>query len=602
MGQVFPLAVIICPGRSGITSGVNPAIRGANRQTLTEFVTQVQWHESTMAPYGAATVSFQLPRYLWLTEAMPVLGDWLLINDKPGEGGRALFWGVIVDSSTGIEADHGGAKRTLSFSCQAISWFDYGERMQFIAQAGITQTLSGLTSLRDYGNLMDIMGESVGGNTLGPDALLRRLLPFLWRVKLPESLTGKEVGMMVQTIDPFDDHQNKYGIGKKAGMATGMRARYRSRVGGFRYGGRMLEGFGGSVLGIHTLRQMKAYQNGSVLGLLLGTFAADPILCEMFPSLEDFGGEPFATDRPNPDMLGNRDFMGREMDPQSPNQKGPPPTSEWINEWRNSRYGQGAGVTELGQLLGRNPLLIHRQCPFRVEPIEELAATGVSDPAMIMKGMFKKKTWDLKRAFIVDAEDLVNINFRVADTDSINAVTIDHIVVQEAGVSMWQRAGLPIKFDNSVRDFGLRLAHVRWPYDPAHPRMFEIMGDSAPTVMKYFYTIAAQGFHNMYMASVFGHGTASMRFRPDIRHGEPIHLALPKDVPRIGEQAMIAYTDKVTHNVQVTPQGGVMARTHVEFSRALLNEELRSPLGRMQYYNTLELEAQNKKAKKESNP
>jgi hypothetical protein len=239
------------------------------------------------------------------------------------------------------------------------------------------------------------------------------------------------------------------------------------------------------------------------------------------------------------------------------------------------------------QTLGRNPVLMYRMRPWRLQPLsswiqqqsgfgnnrvnEGLPVLGLGGLANVAIDAIKEYptfsvvTWDLSRAAKVNADDLISMSFSHEDSSLVTCVT-SQLAGSLTADAFNGQIGLPI-FQNLAAVYGARLYTVAWPFlrgSNADGSEFKVTSQQQVAIM------AAQAAQWLMAGERFASGTMTLRSRGDIRPGEPLMLQLPRP-----ESYFICYVERVTNSIDLTDSTRHETTT-VTFSRGLWDEALRS--------------------------
>lgn len=585
-------------------------VTGGGVRDVASDVSDFSWFDGVAAPWHGIQFSLRGPSY-----TRPVnIGDHVVLRLAPNA--PAVAWGIVVDVRTKVNVRPDGTLSKNTWSVSAVGWFDYLSRVDLVVFDSLREVTPG-TNQREvdgtvFGNFEDpyvmIRGplydeitaignspafasltvptsekplpkDGVAGvfeaisnvaslNNVGKalDIFLRTVL----RIYLPTSLSG-----------PAAPASNKNGGPSTAAAPTGTvtqpgQLRESIRViydpdSAEAYSGAGLSDRAGlpsrqaePVVGTRPAFQNIANGSSKIGGIIQGTWGADQLLVEMFPSLEDPGT--------GQDMNASaRKFVSRVVGeaatragiaasyiPQPVTAPGAPASA-----------GLLPGVA---QALGRNPVLLYRIRPWRTQPLLEWVQSLVAyDPGFALLATsiasaigevptVQQVTWDISRAVRLSTSDIYGLDISASDEDVATLFTS-----QWAGGDTPEMinpfSGLPI-FDVATLTFGGRLYTVSWPF------AFGNDGLSAPTkssTTQQVQIVAAQAAQFGLANQRFYSGSVSSRFRPDVRHGEPVAFEFPG-------QTLIGYCERVQHMVSISESGIATKRTTVTFSRGCWSE------------------------------
>ena len=286
-------------------------------------------------------------------------------------------------------------------------------------------------------------------------------------------------------------------------------------------------------------------------------------------------------------------------------------------------------VSPLAKALRMNPVIIYRMTPLRTQPMSWITSTFSErePPIEIVPSMFPGITWytartadqmtsDLKHVvdgeevtrqpeYIVHASEVERISASRDDKNLFNAITMDPSYGSNPGLRFWQDAQLPLVEPEGLRRHGSRILTAEWSI---LPRKLE----DAPQepILAYIRTITALAYHINAPKFWSMEGTASIAYRPDIKHGEPVRIFLPPSWPvartadgwSFRDQAMSsgnlkpkgadeeesnlgkpvegapyisAYVHTVTHSCIVGQNGEIRMRTQLQYKQGFHDERAR---------------------------
>lgn len=507
---------------------------GRDVRDLSEMCFRISWRDSTQSPWESISLQMRLAISQW-AGLIPSVGEWVVIRD---EDGRALSWGYITSVSGSLSVS-GDQVQTSPITVEAVSWWDLlGRASVYVAGGFVEDDVGTLFSFSWWEPVIQRIAESSTGR-LGH--ALAETFKLIARVLLPETLAGIYLGYGVRVV--YD---------------TVTASAHAPDVAVDPVEGPTLEGL-----------QHLITHGASVQGLILGTWAADQHLVEVFPALVEYG-------RPPP-----RDAWEGQY------QKSPNGTVYWLDGhtfkpgeghqfptgFREKRGGEPppspppptAASTALGDVLGRNPVLVYRMTPWRTDA----PADFLANPASIRRDIFAAATWDTGSAQLVRATDLVSLSLSWQDDVRVNAVAPGVPNDPDSELGFMNAAGLPLYGADRIRRDGLRLYRPEWPFFPPRPKT----GDDTGSFVAFVRTVAAHAAVTMTVAERFASGTAKMPYRPDLQKGRPVRFVVPGLT--IGDGTVTGYVVSIRHTWEITPDTGWMARTELDVDRMLLDESLR---------------------------
>jgi hypothetical protein len=533
------------------------------------------------------------------------IGDHVVIRLAPNT--PAVAWAIVVEVRTKLSIRPDGTLSKNTWSVSAVGWFDYLSRVDLVVFNSISErdvdgtvfgsadnpyasirselsALSDLPALRaltaplaekplpadGVAGVFEAISSVATSNNVGKalDIFLRTVL----RIYLPASLNGPATPALSKDGSPST------ATGATATQSGTLRESIRviydpdsaeaysgpgasDRAG---LSGRQAE----PVVGTRPAFQNIANGSSKIGGIIQGTWGADQLLVEMFPSLEDAGT--------GQDMTATaRKFVSRVVG-QAAASAGiaasyiPQPV---VAPGAPASAGLLPGVA---QALGRNPVLLYRIRPWRTQPLLEWVQALVAyDPqfSVLAKSIagaigevptVQQVTWDISRAVRLSTSDIYGLDISASDEDVATLFTS-----QWAGGDTPEMvnpfSGLPI-FDVATLTFGGRLYTVSWPF------AFGNDGLSAATkssVTQQVQIVAAQAAQFGLQNQRFYSGTVSARYSPQVRHGEPVAFEFPG-------QTLIGYCERVQHSVSISESGVATKRSSVTFSRGCWSEINRS--------------------------
>lgn len=593
---------------------------------ITEWIRDLRVSGATHEPWSQIRAVLRLPAALW-TQKAPRQGDWLVVRDGDR---KAIGWGYVATRSGGLSVK-GSSVVTKDTQVATIDWLDLLGRVEIYVAPGLKVVggLRGFGRARKWSHKGVLPGEP--GTLLpiqrwtDPDTgpwqalikaarnyfvdeagkqvhrpigfALQEFLKVIVRVLVPASLSREYLAAQLRTV--YDE----------TGVAAYAPDRAAEPVPGY------------TISGLTALQP----QGTNVLGLLMQTFMPDMNMVECFSSLEGPGvlessNDP--VDRRLRDGPGASEIWVPEYDINSPPPLAPTglqesSVSEMVrlreeeeaNRTDEERYGRKLAAG-LGENLGRNPVLVYRMKPWRASTlgqfIEQAPASASQvillkekkglteeivvaedptfgkkrqvklDPAHFNLDMFVGTTWRYDEAPEVDSSAVIDVSFGVDDMDHANTVTIGLPTQADSPIRFMQRLGLPFYSDQAILARGVRLFQPQWPFFPPIDPRDKAKGEpsSSSDMLRDMRTIALLGAQFMTGADRFETGSVFLDYSPQVRHGEPIKLSLPRNTPGQSKH-LVAYVERWEHRWQVSDTS-VKARTLVEFSRGLFDEEVRS--------------------------
>lgn len=556
-------------------------------------LTRVTWSESVNAPWGQATLTVAPSLRGVLRPSMhglPDPGDWIVI--RLDTGAPAEWWGRVVAPSGGHEIGDNAAIVASDGTITCESWFATLRREQIL---GFTNQLPAATILgpREWTQILD---ACVAGFAAGIGASLAVMLRALGQVLMPTTMGGvlgvgagdrllgaaglrggtslftslSSGGTLGESVTVVYDEETR---DMACGVGTGARRRTRTLAGKSTGRGspqRAVEQIPAATL--PAIQTLIGRPGGSVLDFITGTYSADPMLTEMFPSLEDFGvtsssaAEVNATAR----ATGEVDDAGQPV----------------VAFTQTVTAAGPLGIP--ARVLGRNPVLIYRMCPWRAQDNTAFAAQiGYAMP--LDPTLFAGTTWDIGRAVTIGADDVEAVSVRRTWDDAVTAVTIGLPNAPDSPARFFREAGLPVMNQATVAARGLRLHSLVWPFyrsglvsDSVTSAIRSASGRvtraallaaeeanraAAGVLESYMRSLAVLGFQFLAGADKFLSGSAQLGvLRPDVRPGEPVVIGTAAGDIR-------AYCTGVEHTVVADASGTIQRMTAVDFTRGLTDAD-----------------------------
>lgn len=561
--------------RSGVTYSGQPPTEAA--QDITSQVASVTWSDAVEPPWQSITL-----RMMGSSVLAPPFNsnDHLVIRLGP----LAVAWAIIVEQSTSLSKTEDGKARQAEWSVQAIGWFDYLGRVDLVTYFAVTDVDAGVepvggtvfasrenpwsdlqaafnaaapANLRANAPVRDdqfSLVEAVYSLVSGAGTSLAQFMRRAPRISVPEGLGGGTIRDATRTVHSGVTAAQLCGPGREDREGTPARA---------------IE----PIIGLNPSPQPLANGSSKLLGFIQGTWGVDGGLAEMFPSLEDPGNGEAA-----------------EVTQES--------TSEDIQRRLDSaRDGTGAQLAASGnvltagpaRVLGRNPVLIYRMRPWRVVPLatwidrlqsrdsrfQTLAALVLPMLQAPEYATFAVATWDLTRAAIVTNDDVISLDYAMRDEDAATVVTAEHMGSLTPN-SFETKIGLPI-VDSLVSQLGARVYTVQFPFMRGADA---VGGPVMSSIVQMIAILAVQGAQWHIAADRFLRGSMTLRFRPDIRPGEPVLVNFEANrvtpFPDGGQGAVFAaYCEAVSSTAEIGQGNGIERTTTVQFSRGTWVEAIR---------------------------
>lgn len=567
---------------------------------ITPFVQSLEWSSSINAPYETISLQLKVPKNA--LKAIPInSGAWVIIRVPslvdPPLMPRTEAFGYVTSISIDQSVDQvTGTINTSGIQVNCIGWFDLLNNIQMATGHFLGSYDRGtLLNTRFYSYLLESAMESASfDGTVG--SALEIMWPALARVAMPMSLTGLTKPILMGEIIPVvhDNITAEYNCGSPSGART---PRYNIAA-----GVRQADPIPGPTITALT-STLGGGGGQTVMSLIQGSFMGDPALMELFPSLEDFGAQPWNTTYTKgepPDDLIPKDENGVPNFAASafaimPKAKlgvgvrGPGNLTNQggINPTVVPSVAKGMPSDPLGVYLGRSPVLMYRMKPFRTEPLRGFATARMKSPhaaLFLLETMFNSPTWLPMTAHSIPTTEITRFGLFQTDQNISTAFTCSPPLTSGNPLKYMSRAGLPVIPDFAKLYYrGFKEHEVSWPFLPDQEHIENMAAAGNPNgYMGYAYTLAMQaaqfGAPEFQMFS----GQVELSFRTDIRHGQMIKIGLEAGlgnpwVGLTGEDWMYAYCEKVTHRVTVDPvTGTTTARTVVDFTRGLFTELLRN--------------------------
>lgn len=571
---------------------------GPGAVDITRYCMSIDWLDSTTSPYHTVGLTVEGG----LRDRPVNYGDQIVI--RPGPGLPAVAFGWPVDISQDVSMTPNGTAHSGLWQVSCIGWFDFLARADLVLAAGLKDRSSlgtvfgsgedpyeGLTYLQqqlqriaqESAAVRNLRGTEVGPvesfadvftaylsvvNGVGPalDTFIRRIA----RINLAPGLCGTShsidgAGNPTQT--PVTD------------LRGSVRVAYDDATVAELCGSGILDRAGRPartcepIMGVNPSFQPLFNGSSKIGGVIQGTWGADALLVEMFPSLEDpgpGGNTPTRTLSPS-----ERLELAKQTVPNLVTGEAPAfePGTPFLPEYETT-VSNGL-VPGAAQVLGRNPVLLYRIRPWRTTPLLDwMARLEDIDPGFgrLRKGVeqgvlatssYQRVTWNLARGPVVDGE-FTAIRLQSSDSDN-ETVFVPQWNGGESQLSYWEKSGFPF-MDVQAARLGARVHAVSWPFFRGSEGL---PANIKASVESQIQTIVAQAAQFGVGMGRFARGVVSMPLRLDIRHGEPLTI-------RFSRGELTCYVDAVRHAVQLTPEGATKSKTTtVTFSRGLWDEAIR---------------------------
>jgi hypothetical protein len=601
---------------------------------ITPWIKSLSVSGATVTPWSSITASMRIPAALW-TRLAPRQGEWLVVR---GKDGKAIGWGYVHHRTGGVRV-RGQSVVTDDTEVSTLDWLDLAERIEVYVAPGLvvregvaSQRRTGKRANRgvlpsEPGTLLPIQRwtdpdtgpwralvkaarnyfeDEQGREHFRPIGFaLQEFVKAIMRVLVPPSLASEYLASQVRTV--YDE----------SGVAAYAPDREAEVVPGY------------SLAGIGAIQPT----GSSITSMIMQTFMADLNLVELFTSLEGPGVVESSNDpvdrklRQKPESKADEVYVpaydidagpyiptaGLELRSQGGEVEERTETTPDITD--EERYGRKL-ASGLAQNLGRNPVLIYRMRPWRALPLDKFIAetVGTTDQKTLVQtedgiveatrpanrlgtdkfnvDQFPGTTWRYDDALQIDRSSLINLDFAVDDSEHANVVTVGLPTQADSPIRFMQRLGLPFFSDTAILTRGVRLFQPQWPFFPpvdnrkgaatAKAVLGPVAGSAVAgeiarsgSLLRDMRTIALLGMQYMAGADRFEQGHAMFEYIPQIRHGEPLRIGMPENAPG-GTKELVVYVERWTHTWDVRPPTNVVARTVVQFSRGLFDEEVRS--------------------------
>jgi len=510
----------------------------------------VQWSEGVVPPFGGIQLALKLPRSLY--HEAPMIGDWIVLRDA--ETNRALQWGYVIASSGQIERNEKGALSTGMIQLAAIDFWAHASRIQVIAPPGINRLLDAkgtLLSVDEWGAVARALVKRAARGDIG--GAMAETWKTLARIRLPASLGGDYLARAIEVV--YDaDTQLQYGPTITVDPPPGVSVQGLTSAGAF---------------------------GGMIGDLINGTFVPDLNMVELFPTLAEYGIHPRADPytaaldaRSQTDLEAQAMFKSRKVGEEliTVNPITGEPDYRIDAEVQNiGSLGTFEPASNTGKILGRNPVLVYRMCPWRDEAIsvmlEQSGPQSLSQiEALIDTSLFDDPTWG-NPDHVFPEHHVYSLHWAMNDAEHVNCVTVGLPTQPDHPIAFWQRLGLPIKMKLDIEDHGLRVFRPNWPFFPP------IAEDPAQQVefIRHLRAVAHQALQFKGGAHRFMSGTLHTKYAPTVRAGTVVAAELPPSVAADESERFTGYAERVTHTIQASDDR-VHAETTIDYQRGLTRE------------------------------
>lgn len=563
-----------------------------NVRDIASDLVSLTWSDGVAPPWHSVALTVRGPSW-----TRPVaIGDHIVIRLGPNL--PAVAWAIVLDVGTSVSVTPDGTLNKSTWDIAAVGWFDYLNRVDLIVYPSLQEgTEAGGTvfgssenpynevpnqfevelqgALAGFPNLstptattprgpppdgiagvFDAVNNAISLNNVG--MALDLFIRTVCRISIPQSLGGlSPVGPVAEAESTL---RNCVRVIYDPPTSSALSGRGTvERVGQL---GRIAE----PVVGARANAQSVANGSFKIGAVIQGTWGADQLIVEMFPSLEDAGTGTATVNNTSAttfDAATTAAQMRAGLFTPHPIAESPPASTS----------GLLAGVA---QSLGRNPVVVYRVRPWRSQPILSwlqslqqqnakfaFLAAQVSAAVGAIPSV-QQVTWDVSRAVRMTPSDIVGMSIRATDDDVATLFTGQWLGLDTAS-QFDPTIGLPI-FDNATLGFGGRLYTVSWPFGLGNNGSQPATDVSDAQQVALISAMAAQ--FGLRMQRFFS-GTVTCRWRPDVRHGEPVSFEFPG-------RTLIGYCERVQHSIRIDKDGVASKRTAVTFSRGLWDEAERS--------------------------
>lgn len=549
---------------------------------LTFDVLSIDWFDAIETPWHGVSLSVRT-----YSNVPPFnLGDHVVV--RAAQGIPACAWAIVTDIKTKWAVTESGDKQQWVWMVDAAGWFDYLARVDIVSTGNVpdsdtagtvfgtgqSENIFQMQLMEGLGQKSELFGSArpdlpdnrVGLQTAifqtlwGAGWSLDRFIRLALRILLPPAMQGGKAKALRDAVrvvyDPATAAQFcGVGVADREGIAS-----------------RQCEAIPGNKTGGGALTL-----TSKLLNMIMGSWGADPQMCEMFPSLEDPGvGEQTAKT--------SFDTTQDRLAAAKANAASLAPAATTAASVTPAPVKADPLLPGAAQVLGRNPVLMYRMKPWRAQPLDAwLKAVTKTDPrfaaleARVSKviaeapagvrpsyASFSLVTWDLSRAVTLTHDDVFSVDAGYSDSDVSTVFTSMHYgaISPQAFNS---QIGLPV-LDLLADVFGARLFTVQWPFG----RVIDADGNETQSqVTDTIAVLAAQAAQWHVASERFARGTIRLRPRYDLKHGEPFILQLP-------HAYLVGYIDRVSQSAAFVENGLRQTGTTIQFSRGLWNENLRT--------------------------
>lgn len=516
---------------------------------ITPICLSVSWGEG-VEQWVPITIQPKTERYRYGSEITPYPGDWIVVREH--RDGPAVALGRVTPTGGSSDSKGPGMGRTLRLSSiTAESWLSFLSRVSVYVGVGLQHSQGTMMTLAAWEPVVSALGKSLSTNVgTALEAIIRELL----LVTLPPSLGSATLADSVAVVhDAVTSRQ-------------------------WTDGSRAIDSVPGPT--VNGLNSLEPPNGTTILGIIQGTFGADPAMIEMFPTLETGGtGAPavkavsLRDDSPlsaaeEAEALASGSGSLRFRSSKRAVAAGPAVRRDADGGARLPRVGLSRRVQGP---LGANLVLNYRMRPWRTEPLSVFKANILSDGRPVVP-IFESVTWRNSDAQTV--EQVPSFQWTYDDASTVNAATASIPFDPDSPVRFFEQAGLPIVEQASastlIREEGLRLFQPHWPFLPPYDTLNEATQNN---YLAYLRAVALQGFQFHYRSKRFFAGPATCAYDSRLRCGKVTRLALDTQLSATG--AVYVYAETVRHVVQLA--GPTRSRrTMIDYSRGLFDESLRS--------------------------
>lgn len=524
-------------------------------------------------------------------------GDFVVLRTRPSAAlvpdGRAWSWGRVSATRTNVSRNPSGSLTHAPYTVLMQGWYDMLSRtkLHVFEQRG-------LPSVGTAFNITDWMAIGATLNSsFGDDAgvILQYMIKQVVRIRLPESLGGGWLSDEIPVVHN-EDTARQY-----AREFMGIES-----VSFGRLMPSMVQRFG----------EQRSTDVGSLIN---GMFVPEPMLIEVFPYLS-MGGETQQT-TPGTSASGTGTTTAQ-----------PPPNSSQTPPPQVAQPASAAPLTKLGQILGRQPVIVYRIKPFRLNPLytaavakpvyldehveegylfdqQQALQTGTAHYSQEMRNkletrrretrektakmitkpllsdaLFAQQTFSSAGCVPLDWSHVTQLSRQRADSERINASTIHVAPPADAvatSVNGLDGLGLPITLDKQVEEYGLRIKISKWPF-------YTPVGTTAELSI-FYRAVAAQIMQFYQNAHLFEYGHVTTHFTKAAKITESLSTPSTADelmpdlepgrwfrtsyVNSAGGNEYFGYITSLNHSIQRTSAGNLSAHTVLNFMRGHFAEE-----------------------------